>query len=712
MRRLAALALSALLLACGDAPSEGRGVESQSPPPAGAESPLPEPPAAPVEDLVLVTIDTLRADALGFMGNERTATPTLDRLAASGWVFDNARAHNVLTLPSHANILTGLHPYEHGIRDNKGFVLADSVPTAATLLSAAGFATAAFVAAFPLDSRFGLDRGFDVYDDDYPIGSSPTHIEMPERGGDEVIGRALEWWRGQGDRRRFLWVHLYEPHAPYEPPEPFASRNPDAPYRGEVEAVDAFLAPLLAPFLDGGERPALVVVTSDHGEALGEHGERTHGLFAYEETIHAPLVVWGGGIGAGRTRHPARHVDLLSTMLAAAGVERPAAVAGRALFAGAGSAPAAESEAQYFEALSATFDAGFAPLRGVVHDGHKFISLPLPELYDLEDDPAESRNLVEAERDRLRALARLLPDESVWPPRRGEVSREAADALRALGYLTGSAADKTEFGPEDDPKNLVHLDAKLHKVVESIHLGERERGERLAREVIDERPSMGLAWYLLSQMMLDRGATAEAVATMEKAVELGAASDSLQRQLGLSLAEVGRYADALTALQPFGDSDDPDVLNALGLILSEAGRQQEARAALERLLARDPRNARALENLAVVELRSERWSEAARNAQRAVDLDPGLGQAWNYLGTARYNTGDPRGAVTAWEQAVAVEPDNFDALYNLALVAAQIGDAGRARRALERFIAAAPSERYGPDIERARAMLRQLPGTG
>ncbi len=708
MRGVGILGLCAAFVACGAAEPEGRAAG-----PGAAEAvadarslALPEPPPAPVRDVVLVTIDTLRADALGFMGNDAVATPTLDRLSATGWTFDDARAHNVLTLPSHANILTGLHPYEHGIRDNKGFVLPASVPTAATELGGAGFATGAFVAAFPLDSRYGLGNGFEVYDDDYAHGSRPAQIDMPERGGDAVVERALAWWRGQGDRRRFLWVHLYEPHAPYTPPPPFAARHPAAPYRGEVEAVDHFLTPLLGPLLDGGERSTLVVVTSDHGEALGDHGERTHGLFAYEATIKAPLVVWGGGIGSGRSAFPARHVDILPTLLQAAGVAPPPGLSGQALFAGAA---ADAGVGQYFEALSATFDSGFAPLRGVVAGGFKLVSLPLPELYDLRSDPAESRNLVEVERDRARELARLLPAESRWPPRRGEVSRESADALRALGYLTGAAAEKDSYGPEDDPKRLVHLDDKLHRAVESIHRGEPAGAERLAREVIAERPSMGLAWYLLSQVLLDRGAIGEAIATMEEAVRLGAASDALVRQLGLSLAEVGRFAEALAALERFGDSDDPDVLNALGRVLSEAGRQGQARERLARVLAADPRNPVALQNLALVALRGEQWAEAGRHAEAALAIDDGLAEAWNYLGTARYNTGDPRGAVAAWERAVAADPDNFDALYNLALVAAQIGDAGRSRRALERFVATAPSARYGPDLERARAMLRQLP---
>ncbi|MBV8199911.1 MAG: sulfatase, partial [Acidobacteria bacterium] len=254
-------------------------------------------PSAPAPlDLLLITIDTLRADAPGFGGRRPSPTPLLDRLAAGGRVFTAAHAHNVVTLPSHTNILTGLYPFQHGVRDNEGFRVPAGVPTLATVLHAAGYATGAFVGAYPLDSWFGLNRGFDVYDDHYPKGSHPDQFLFAERKGDKVVPPALAWWQGPRGRRRFMWAHLFDPHAPYEPAEPYASRFPGNPYLGEVAAADGYLAPLLEPFLAGAETPALIVVTGDHGESLGEHGEETHGLFAYESTLHVPLLLWGPGV--------------------------------------------------------------------------------------------------------------------------------------------------------------------------------------------------------------------------------------------------------------------------------------------------------------------------------------------------------------------------------------------------------------------------------
>ena len=312
----------------------------------------------------------------------------LDRLAAQGRVFTNAHAHNVVTLPSHTNILTGLYPFQHGVRDNTGFRLAAKFPTLATVLHGAGYATGAFVGAFPLDSQFGLNHGFDVYDDHYPKGANETEFVLPERRGDEVVRLALAWWRAHAGKPRFLWVHLYDPHAAYDPPEPFASRFKDDPYLGEVAAADSFLAPLLGPFLDGREKPALVVVTADHGESLGEHGEQTHGLFAYEATLKVPLVVWGRGVAPGRDARSARHVDIFPSVLQAAGVQAPAGLrrAGRSLL-----GAAADAGDSYFESLSATLNRGWAPLRGLLRGGTKFIALPLARGLRPAEGPAARR---------------------------------------------------------------------------------------------------------------------------------------------------------------------------------------------------------------------------------------------------------------------------------------------------------------------------------
>jgi arylsulfatase A-like enzyme/Flp pilus assembly protein TadD len=711
-------ALAVALLAAGTC---GEGSLPEPPVAAAGETqrgaatapPRPGPLARPGLDVLLITIDTLRADALGFAGNARAATPVLDRLASSGRVFPFAHAHNVVTLPSHANLLTGLYPFQHGVRENSGFRLPPTVPTLATILAGAGYRTAAFVAAFPLDSRFGLDRGFSVYDDRFPEGSHPTEFVLAERRGDEVVALARRWWQAERGRRRFAWVHLFDPHAPYSPPEPFASRFAGDPYLGEVAATDAFLAPLLEPFLAGEEPPALVVLTSDHGEALGDHGEATHGLFAYEATLRVPLVLWGAGVEPGRDGRPARHVDVLPTVLEAAGVARPQGelrYPGSSLLAPPPSGAAADS---YFEALSAALNRGWAPLAGLIRDGRKAISLPLPELYHLPQDPQEAANLVAEERRLARTLLDALPAEAAWPPpRREDVPPEVAARLGALGYVAAPAPAKSSYGPEDDPKRLIHLDAKIHQVVDLYSRRRVPEAVALARELVAERPEMGIGYSFLSQALLEAGETVEAVAVMERARGAKLASEALLRQLGLSLAELGRAAEAVELLRPLAGTGDPDSGNTFAVVLSEAGRQEEAARVLREVLAADPDNPKAFETLGLVALRQGRWAEARERSEEALALNAGLPWAWNNLGVALYQLGRHAEALDAWQKAVEVDPRLFDALFNLGVKAAAHGRPQVARRALERFLAGAPPGRYGPDLARARELLAQLGGAG
>jgi len=667
------------------------------------------PPAAKApafsRDIVLITIDTLRADAPGFAGNPRSQTPVLDRLAAQGRVFTNAHAHNVVTLPSHTNILTGLYPYQHGVRDNTGFRLSASVPTLATVLHGAGYATGAFVAAFPLDSQFGLNHGFDVYDDHYPKGSNETEFVIPERRGDEVVRLALAWWRARQGRPRFLWVHLYDPHAAYEPPEPFASRFKDNPYLGEVAAADSFLAPLLGPFLTGQERPALVIVTGDHGEALGEHGEESHGLFTYEATLKVPLVVWGRGVAPGRDGRSARHVDIFPTVLQAAGVtgapgmRRP----GRSLLG------PPDSGDSYFESLSSTLNRGWAPLRGLLRGGTKFIALPLPEVYDLPRDPREKDNRFEAERQAARGVFAALPKESAWPPKREDLRPGNAALLQSLGYISGSAALRESYGPEDDPKRLIGLDQKVHAAIDLYMRGKLDEAIRQAREIVRERPTMPLGHSLLAQSLLQAGRTPEALDVMLKAKSQGAVSDELRRQLGLTLSEVGRAGEAVDLLRPLAQKlGDPQSLNAYALALSEAGRQQEAYGVLQQVLENDPGDPKAREQLGLVELRLGHWAQGRDRSRQALQLNPKLPRAWNNLGVALFQLGQKDEALDAWQKAVDLQPDLWDALWNLGTEAAGLGRTAQARKALERFAAGAPPARYGPDIEKAKAFLRQV----
>ena len=454
-----------------------------------------QPPARirPALDIVLITIDTLRADALGFSGNARVRTPHLDRLAKGGLVFSNAHAHNVVTLPSHVNILTGLYPYRHGVRDNEGFRLDPRFPTLATLLRQRGYATAASIGAFPLDARFGLAKDFDLYDEAYPQGANAYDFLVPERPAAEVVATARSWYQKNAGRPRFLWVHVYDCHAPHIPPPALQGEFVDAPYLGEVTGVDEALGPLLED-VRGTGTGTLVVLTSDHGEALGEHGEETHGIFAYEGTLHVPLVLWSPGlVSPGIDSGLARHVDIVPTILEAASTPLPDGLPGRSLLHREG--PAA-GETSYFEALTATLTRGWAPLRGEMDGRFKYIDLPIPELYDLSQDRVEQKNLFEREPDKARSLARLLPENDSPSPH--EEPAENVARLRSLGYLSGSSPHKGPYGPADDPKTLIDLERDIQKAVDLYRQGKLKDALALARTLVARRPAMALGYEYVS----------------------------------------------------------------------------------------------------------------------------------------------------------------------------------------------------------------------
>lgn len=651
----------------------------------------------PSSDIILITIDTLRADALGYAGSTRAKTPFLDSLAARGTVFTRAHAHNVVTLPSHANILTGLYPWQHGIRDNAGFTLDAKHPTIAETLRASGYATGAFVSAFPLDSRFGLDRGFDVYDDAYRAGGGALDFAVQERAGNETLALAAQWWRGAAGRKRFLWVHLYDPHAPYLPPGHFANEYRNEPYYGEVAATDAMLSEALGPLLQ--ESPdALVIVTADHGESLGEHGEKTHGLFAYESTLAVPLLVVDPARRAARDERYVRHIDIAPTIFERAGLPPVPEWKGVSLFA------PGERDYTYFEALSASLNRGWAPLVGALENGRKLIEVPIPELYDLASDPRETKNRYRDERRAVTALrAKLQADAPSKSATRQAVGGEEQATLLSLGYLSGTST-KTEWTEADDPKNLVALDDQLHQAIAAYQAGDLARALEVSRALVAERPDMQLAQEMLAFFLAENERPGEAIAVLERRVATGRANDAVRIRLGLLLSETGRAAEAIELLRPFAQKGDPEVLNAYGIALADNGDVGGAVQTFERILAADGKNARAYQNLGIVALRAGQVPRARAYLSQALELDPRLPLALNALGVVEARAGNHDAAIERWSRAVQLDPSQFDALFNLGLVAARQGRRDVAVKALRDYIARAPAARRAE----AEALLRSL----
>jgi len=656
----------------------------------------------PARDIILVTIDTTRADALGYAGNADVKTPFIDGLASRGVVFTNAHAHCVVTLASHVSILTGLYPYQHGVHDNAGFVLDPKHLTVASRLKQAGYATGAFVGAYPLDSRFGLNHGFDTYDDNYGKGQASVDFVEQERRAETVLAAATQWWNGQTNQKRFLWVHLYDPHAPYLPPEPFLSQYRSNEYLGEIAYVDDSLSKALGPIL-AADPDALVIVTADHGEALGEHGEQTHGLFAYEATLKIPLIVARQGVAHRVEAAYVRHVDVVPTILDAAGIATAKDLPGQSLL---GKVQASDS---YFEALSASFNRGWAPLTGVIHEGMKYIQLPIPELYSLPTDPKELTNLADSRRrdvEMARSLLATMHATSTEPRR--AVSEEEAARLRSLGYIASAAPSKSDYTPADDPKALIGVDGKMHDAIDAFEHHNPARGLQLAREIVAERPNMIAGREILAFMLQQNDLVGDAMAQLETIVREPSSPVSDRVQLALLECETNHAEAAVELLSPIANGKDPDVLNAYGVALSNMGRAPEARAQFERILSFDANNAPALQNLGILSLREDDVRGAMTYLNRALELNPRLPLALNTLGVAYARQNDLAHAVDAWNRAVQIDPRQYDALLNIGIVEAKAGNAADARDALARFIRTAPRSQYAADIAQAERLLASL----
>lgn len=665
------------------------------------------------QNVLLITIDTLRADALSVYGG-KTPTPNLDRLASRGARFTFAHAHAVVTLPSHTSILTGRYPFEHGMRDNSGYRVAPGTVTMATRLKVLGFATGAFVGGFPLTKRFGLTPGFDVYDDRISSLAGPVDFSLPERRADAVVTSALDWI-GRQQGKFFAWVHVFDPHAPYDAPAPFKAQYASNPYDGEVAWTDHALGVLLDR-LSVLPRKTLVIVTADHGESLGEHGEATHGLFAYESTLHVPLIV--AVVDPKATvatpgmvvTSAVRHIDILPTVLDEITAAADATLPGRSLrdlMAGGGRVRK-DDRPQYFEAMTNMLTRGWAPLRGVMTGGDKYIDLPIPELYHLNDDPGEQRN--EAARDQPRAailLNILRSYHAALPQRPGRESPEVSEQLRALGYVSGSGTidPSRTFTEEDDPKRLIGIDQALHDAGDLYQHGRIQESIEAFEKVIIERPLTSDAYRYQAFVYWRSGQPEAAIQTLLRAQKNGATDREVLIRLGLYLAERGDTSRAIAILVPLA-GDDVEALNALGVAYGSAGRAAEGRAVFERVLRLDPTNGLAFQNIGTIELRGGQLNAAETSLRNALRQDPTLAGAYTTLGVILSRTNRHAEAIESWMRAVEIDGTEFNALYNLTL---ELSDAGRiveARAYGGRFLATAPKALFAQELDEIRRLLR------
>lgn len=669
------------------------------------------------QNILLVTIDTLRADALSSYGGP-AKTPNLDALAGHGARFTFAHAHAPVTLPSHTSILSGLLPYEHRVRDNSGYRVPDGTATLATRLKAAGFSTGAFVGGFPLSKRFGLTPGFDTYDDQIPELRGDVTFTMPERPANEVVSRAVDWI-GQQPGKFFSWVHVFDAHSPYKPPPEFAAQYPSQLYYGEVAFIDHALQPLFSR-LATLSRPTTVIVTADHGESLDEHGEATHGMFAYEATIRVPLII--ATITPATSKQPSglvintsvRHIDIAPTVLDAVGIAPDSKMMGSSLREAIAD-PKSPDRPNYFEAMTYNLVRGWAPLRGVIVAKDKYIDLPIPELYNLAADPKELANLATSNRDRGQVLLSTLKTYDMnLPNRAGVESAQAVASLKALGYISGSAAPKAVYTESDDPKTLAQLDNDLHKASELNQTGRVDEAISVMKSVIAKRPDTADAYLSLAYAYWQRGELQQAITTLENGLRAGAPDRDIRIRLGIYLAEGHVDAQRAITLLTGLPVSDVEALNGLGIAYSDAKQYANAEKTFKQVLQLDPTNGLAFQNLASTVLKaameSGKPSAAALAAaedysRKAIGADPTLAGAYTTLGVIMSNTGRKPDAIVAWQQSVRLDPQDFNALYNLWLELARAGRNNEAAQYGQQFLQTAPPAFFGPERQQISKFL-------
>jgi choline-sulfatase len=644
----------------------------------------PQTPSAP-PNILLITIDTLRADRVG-----RGLTPSIDAVAARGTRFTNARATVPLTLPSHVSIMTGKLPPQTGVRVNGGGGLAAGQPTIARVLKDGGYRTGAFVGAYVLDRRFGLAGGFDRYDDRVDRDVSGAATLEAERRGDAVVNAALAWLPSSDSRPFFAWIHLYDPHAPYDPPADYLARAKNVPYDGEVVFADAQVGRVMDWLTSSGQASrTVVVITGDHGEGLGEHGELTHGMLAYDSTLRVPLIISGPGAPAATVEDAVSLVDLAGTLAELARRPRPDSMHAQSLL----RAPIGErddyAETDYPRA------AGWHPLRVLVADRWKLIVSSEPELYDLRDDPREARNVASEKAAGLAALrTRLREIETAAgaPSSSAPVPSDVAERLRALGYVSGSTS--TDAVSDRGPNPARHIAAwnGYERELSRLSSGDARRALPGLSGLARAFPDSPLFQSTYARALKDTGRVTEAIDLYRRLVARWPRDAGLYHDLAVAAATAGlpreaaRAEQAALALEP----SNAAAANGLGLLHIEGGRTAEAAAAFQQAVKLDPSNATFWTNLGNAR-RAEGNAAAAEHAYRtALDLNPRHADAANGIGVLLVQAHRAAEAIPFFERALAGSPRFAEARLNLGIAYQESGNTEKAAEQYRRVLEMAP----------------------
>lgn len=665
---------------------------------AGGRPPAPNTSLQSEPNVILITIDTLRADRLGAYGNTAALTPTMDALGRDGVVFRRAIVQVPLTLPSHTAILTGTYPMWNGVEDLSGRGLGAGLPTLAEIFKRHGYATAAFVSAFVLESMWGLNRGFDLYDDWFKAEEyGAEHHESVERRAAESVDHALGWLASRPSPRPFfLWLHLYDPHAPYTPPEPFKSSYRGRPYDGEVAYTDHELGRLIE-FLKSRKLYAssAILLASDHGEGLGEHQEQQHGFFIYGSTVHVPLILKPPATLVPSQRvvtQVASSVDIAPTLaqLCRFPAGDLASFQGHSLVGLLEKNPAGAPRVGYSESLYPRSTFGWHSLRSIETDEYHYIDAPHAELYDLKLDPNETRNLI-AEKPAVAAALRQVLDETLARYRRkAEGSApgrgpdpEAVEKLRSLGYLSLSlpSAPQEDAPGAADPKDEIGFYNQILRATELAEDGRLSESNAMLQAAGASHPTAYLVPFLEGENLLALGQAREAIARYRRALELSPMSEQAAMGLGHAAYRAGDNDQAIKAYELALALNPANyvVRLALGKVYLRLNRFEEAAKEQQQVLAAHPRFALAYADYGVTLVRLKRYDEARRTLEKAVELGSKTAYTYNFLGNAYLSSGRSAEALHAYQEAIRLDPNYATAYLNLAVFYLHSGQADQAR---------------------------------
>lgn len=698
---LSSVLLIALLPACSRPAGPEAG--SDAVPEVAANSPM-------SPNVVLITVDTLRADHLGCYGFEGARTPNINKLSREGIRVAHAVASAPITMPSHTSIMTGLDPPAHGVRDNGAYPVPAEIDTLAERLQRAGYQTQAFVSAEVLHSRYGLNQGFEGYDDNLWSEGAPTEFKRPERSARETMVRVLQWLdqRPASARPFFLWVHLFDPHQPYNPPPSEARRAPTL-YDGEIAFVDQQIGRLVGALekkhvLD----ETVLVFTADHGESLGEHGEDTHAVFIYESTVHVPLIFrYPPKLSAGKVyTQSVRSVDLMPTILGLAD-QAPVKVQGSDLSKALASANPPPALPQYSESLYPELAFGMAPLQGLRLGDWTYIRAPRPELYDRATDPAEAHNLLDAAKDapgsaearrKAAELDRLLTKYLEGSRNFGFVAKakpldnETVKMLQALGYVGHTAAPDAMRGM--DPKDGVPIYRDVSEAFRLARDGDCPAAVKLLTPLLKRLPNLVQARNRIAKCELTMGNPKAAKRQYVKSLAYDPDQEGVLLQLGrMQLAErdrEGARARFLRALDVIPGSVDAMVL--LGYLDFTGGEPEKATRWYRKAIEADPARPIAYLFLGELYFGQGNFAEAKRWYEQARKISPTSFSASLQAGLCTLALGEPKAAEPYFLEANRIDPSQWQPLYNLACARAQQGDATSALSYLGKTIDAGFSD--------------------